>query len=334
MNYPNEIISKSVSNIIEHFKDKKRIMISISGGSDSDVMIDIILRAIKDNKNILNDKELHFVYFDIGIDNDATRRHLDYLENKYNIVIERIKPQINIPMTCELYGPPFLTKYVSDILYRLQLKGFDFKNDGNKSFDYLINKYPKSTSLFKWWCDKYDTEKPSKFSISATPYLKEFLIENPPNFKISGKCCECAKRKPSKLYEKDIEIKCVGIRKAEGGIRANTKDSYTKSNMTFRPIFWFSDKDKALYKSTYNIKNSDCYEVWGLKRTGCSGCPLNSKYNEELATIKKYEPNLYSNCIKTFGKSYEYTEKYKEFKEKMKALKRLERKRNKELSKQ
>ena len=334
MNYPNEIINSSILEIVEHFKNKKKVMLSISGGSDSDCMIDIVLRAKNDYYDILKDVELHFVYFDIGIDNDATREHLKYLENKYNIVVERIIPKLNIPKTCEIYGPPFLTKYVSDVLYRMQQKNFDFKNDGNKDYEYLINKYPTCKSLFKWWCNKYDLpDKPSKFSINATPYLKEFLIENPPNFKISGKCCECAKRKPSLIYEKDIDLKCIGIRKAEGGIRANTKSAYTEASNTFRPIFWFSDKDKALYKHTYNVKNSDCYEVCGFKRTGCSGCPLNSKFKEELDTIKKYETNLYEQCIKTFGNSYDYTVKYKQFKEEMKTLKRQERKLNKELNK-
>ena len=334
MIYPNEIINSSILEIVNHFKNHKKIMLSISGGSDSDIMIDIVLRAVRDYKDLLKDIELHFVYFDIGIDNDATKDHLTYLEKKYNIVVEKIIPDFDIPKTCEVYGSPFLTKYVSDILYRMRIKNFDFKNDGNKTYEELIQKYPKSESLFKWWCNKYDLpDKPSKFSINATPYLKEFLIQNPPNFKISGKCCECAKRKPSLIYEKDIDLKCLGIRKAEGGIRANTKDSYTKANKTFRPIFWFSDKDKAFYKSIYDVRYSDCYEIWKLKRTGCSGCPLNSKFLDEIETVKKYEPNLYKSCIKVFGDSYDYTIKYKQFKEEMKALKRQERKINKQQNK-
>lgn len=55
---------------------------------------------------------------------------------------------------------------------------------------------------------------------------------------------------------------------------------------------------------------SDCYEVWGMKRTGCVGCPFDSRIGDELKTIKKYEPQLYKACMNVFGASYELMDKF------------------------
>lgn len=60
----------------------KKIMCSISGGSDSDVMLDIIHK-------VDIDKKVKYVWFNTGIEYQATKNHLTYLENKYGIVIER-----------------------------------------------------------------------------------------------------------------------------------------------------------------------------------------------------------------------------------------------------
>ena len=67
------------------------------------------------------------------------------------------------------------------------------------------------------------------------------------------------------------------------------------------------------------IHHSRCYSEYGMKRTGCVGCPFNKHIDEELAVIEKYEPKLYKAAVNVFGKSYEYTRKYREFAKMMKA---------------
>ena len=54
-----------------------------------------------------------------------------------------------------------------------------------------------------------------------------------------------------------------------------------------------------------------------MKRTGCVGCPYNPNIIDELNVIQKYEPKLYTAAINVFGKSYEYTKKYREFRKEM-----------------
>lgn len=63
--------------------------------------------------------------------------------------------------------------------------------------------------------------------------------------------------------------------------------------------------------------HSECYGGYGLKRTGCAGCPFGREFEFELDVIKNHEPKLYSSVNSIFGKSFEYTRKYREFREKM-----------------
>lgn len=60
----------------------KTILCSISGGSDSDIMLDLITRVDLE-------KKVKYVWFDTGLEYQATKDHLEYLERKYNVTIER-----------------------------------------------------------------------------------------------------------------------------------------------------------------------------------------------------------------------------------------------------
>ena len=82
----------------------------------------------------------------------------------------------------------------------------------------------------------------------------------------------------------------------------------------FKPLYYVSDKDKEWYKEYYGIRYSDAYEVYGLTRTGCCGCPISHKAIEDLEKIKPYEPNVVKAAWHLFGKSYEYRQKYNEYK--------------------
>ncbi len=154
--------------------------------------------------------------------------------------------------------------------------------------------------------------------------MKEFMVSNPPDFKVSAKCCKYAKKDMSKHIEKagGYDVKCMGIRRAEGGIRAA---KYTNCFSTgkgidqFRPIWWFRDSDKEEYCARYGVTHSRCYTEYGLVRTGCVGCPFNKNILNELETIRKFEHKLYTAAHNLFGPSYDYTRRYLTYREKKKA---------------
>ena len=90
----------------------------------------------------------------------------------------------------------------------------------------------------------------------------------------------------------------------------------------YRPIFWYKNSDKEDYESHYGVVHSKCYTEYGLKRTGCAGCPYGRDFEQELEIIQKYEPELFVAVTRIFKDSYEYTRKYREFCKEMDEKKR------------
>lgn len=323
---PNVATYEAICKTERHLLLHDNIMVALSGGADSDVVLDLILRVAK-AYSISMDK-FHFVFFDTGIEYQATKDHLCYLENKYGITIERVRAIKPVPLGCKQYGVPFWNKYVSDMIERLQRHNFKWED---KPFEILIRKYPKCRGALRWWCNDFAVKKGkdgnvvrSKFNINYISYLKEYMIINKPNFKISAKCCKGAKKDNAKKYikENNIDLNCLGIRKAEGGIRATSYTSCFDENNeganVFRPIFWFTDKNRQEYENFYGITHSCCYTKYGLKRTGCAGCPFGKDFEAELENARINEPKLHKAINSIFWNSYEYTREYLRFRRNMK----------------
>ncbi|KJZ83870.1 MULTISPECIES: phosphoadenosine phosphosulfate reductase family protein [unclassified Clostridium] len=306
----NEEIFKSFLVTNKKMLDYKNIVVSVSGGSDSDIMLDLTYR--------LSHSNVRYVFFDTGLEYKATKEHLKYIEEKYGVEIEVIKSIKPIPITCRNYGQPFLSKQISEYIERLQRHNFKWED---KPLDELLLEYPNCKVAVRWWCN--DWGKGSKFNINYNKGLKEFMIENPPTFKISNKCCKYAKKDPVHKFIKnnDFDLNCYGVRKSEGGVRSTAyKNCFTNNSADnkideFRPIFWYRDETKRAYEKHFNVTHSRCYTEYGLKRTGCAGCPYNKKFEEELKIIEDHEPNLYKAVNNIFKDSYGYTRKYIKFKE-------------------
>ena len=322
-----EAVETENYNIISAQRKAERLILthstptcSISGGADSDIMLDMIFRADPD-------KKVQYYFCDTGLEYQATKEHLTELESKYGIMIERLKPEKPIPTCVKENGVPFVSKFTSQKIEQLQRHDFKWEDE---PLEVLLKKYPRCKTALQWWCnakkDKEGNITPiSRFSISRNKYLKEFMIANPPDFPISAKCCDLSKKKPIKNYKHNLgsDIDMIGVRKAEGGIRniiyKNCFTAYDNGCDAFRPVFWFTDDDKRDYENAYGVEHSRCYTEYGMKRTGCVGCPFNTHITEELNIIQRFEPKLYKAAVAVFGKSYEYTRKYREFFKMMKA---------------
>ena len=279
----------------------EKIVVSVSGGSDSDLIVDIVTRL---------QVNATYVYFDTGLEYRATKEHLAYLEQRYGIEIKRIRSKCPVPLAVKRVGQPFLSKQVSEYIARLQKVGFKWQD---RPFEELVKEYPNSISALKWWCNyKGDDGKPSMFNISRNKWLKEFLIENPPTFDISNRCCDLAKKQTAEFDDTSIDV--IGVRKSEGGARASHNACVTFGHHNiYRPIFWYSQADKEEYENFADIRHSECYTEYGLKRTGCAGCPFGRNFEYELDVLKEHEPNLYKAVCNIFKDSYEYTRKYRRF---------------------
>lgn len=296
-------------------REHGRIAVSVSGGSDSDIMTDMI-ELVKPHEC----GEIRYIFFNTGLEYDTTLRHIAETEQAYGITIEQIKPHKTIPTACREHGIPFICKDVSNIMERLQRHGFDWNDLPENATE---EKYGRCKSALDWYyCRRPpSTNGKSKYQISRFKLLREFIMANPPDFAISDKCCDYSKKNVSKEFDKEFkpDLKINGMRQAEGGRRAGSvRNCFTSANESvtanYRPLWFWTDKDKQIYKEWRGIRYSDCYEVWGFKRTGCCGCPCSSKALQELQIAEQYEPNKVKAALALFGKSYEYREAYNNFK--------------------
>lgn len=283
------------------------ILCAISGGSDSDILLDMF--------SMLDfEKKVHYVFFDTGLEYAATKEHIKLLQQKYGVEIKTEKAVKPIPLCCRTYGQPFISKQVSEFISRLQRYCFKWED---KPLEELLLEYPKCRAALRWWCNDFGEK--SSFNIERNKYLKEFMIENPPTFRISNKCCTYAKKKVAQRYIKqnEIDLNVTGVRKAEGGTRATAyKSCFTVKSEgadEYRPIFWYKQENKEVYERHYGVTHSRCYRDYGLKRTGCAGCPFGRDFENELKIIKKHEPKLYKAVNNIFGDSYRYTRKYRAY---------------------
>lgn len=291
----------------KHKNDNKRV--AYSGGSDSDCMMWLLRKYGYDVTG---------VFYDTGLEYQATKDHLNYMREQ-GFTIEIAKPKHLIPYALKNYGYPFISKNASELLHRLQRNGFKFKEDGNKSYEELIIAYPRAKGALSWWTNHNGPT--NKFNIERNRGLKEFLIENDGlPFNTSVKCCDFTKKDVMRDYSKEhnIDLVITGIRRAEGGRRATKitscylPEKYSPYTMYF-PLFWWGNDDKARFIKENNIKLSDCYEVYGMSRTGCIGCPFGRKLDEELEILETYEPKLHKIATTIFAKTYDTTKEYRKF---------------------
>lgn len=270
----------------QYFREHDGILISVSGGSDSDCIVHLVCKYFPEYLS-----KCKFVFVNTGLEYDATKRHLCDLEKHYGIKINRIKGK-SVVTAIKEYGVPILNKSRSeDIYYYMQGKG--------------------------WAIERIDQGSKAGTRYAYTPNMVEMIHYARDNgIKISPRCCTYSKKQPIKKYMRDnaIDLNVTGERKAEGGQRAanhkNCFEEHKNGEHKYMPLWWWSDETKADFKAKEGIRYSDCYEVYGMKRTGCCGCPFNLNIADDLQAMYQYEPKLYKAVMAVFGQAYELTDKF------------------------
>lgn len=326
--------------IITRLTQHPNAICSYSGGSDSDIMIDLIERTRKMFNaacgcEVL--KPVKYVFFNTGLEMKATKDHVKATAEKYGVEIEERRPKISIVKASREYGIPFVSKIMSGGLSEWQKKGiplsiadeYNQAEDKESKRKELKERYPKCESLINFLCccnSKGEPRPNIQLVINSSKYMLDFIREYPPDFQVSAKCCDYCKKQVAHSVQKPYEMIITGERRDEGGMRSVPRSEQWNETNTmcfseqsdgkyrFRPLYYVTDKDKAWYKDYYGIKYSDAYEVYGLKRTGCCGCPISYKAVDDLEKIRPYEPNVVKAAWAIFGKSYEYRRKYNEYK--------------------
>lgn len=329
------------SIVARHLKQHPNAICSYSGGSDSDILIDVIERA----RNIFGLPPVKYVFFNTGLEMKATKDHVKATAEKYGVEIETVRPKTNIVMASRKYGIPFVSKIMSAGLSEWQKKGvplsvaqeYDQAEDKEAKRAELKERYPKCESVLNFLCccnSKGEPRPNIQLVINSSKYMRDFIGEYPPDFKISADCCTYCKKNVAHQIQKGFDMVITGERRDEGGMRSvprkdNTSLCFTETSSgqyRLRPLYYVSDADKAWYKAYYGLRYSDAYEVYGLTRTGCCGCPISYKAIADLELIRPYEPNLVKAAWNIFGKSYEYRQKYNAYKAERMAREKAEKK--------
>ena len=311
--------------LIEH----PNAICSYSGGADSDIMIDLI----EQTRAVFSLPPIKYVFFNTGLEMKATKDHVKATAEKYGVDIETVRPKISIVQASRKYGIPFVSKIMSGGFEEWQKKGVPLTiadeyaeaADKQQKRQELRERYPNCESLinFLCCCNKDGEPRPNiQLVINSSKYMLDFIKEYPPQFQVSAKCCDYCKKQPAHNIQKGYDMIITGERRDEGGMRSVPRKDCTTMCFTetssgqyrLRPLYYVSDNDKAWYKEYYGIRYSDAYEVYGLTRTGCCGCPISYKAIDDLEKIKPYEPNVVKAAWNIFGDSYNYRIQYNEYK--------------------
>lgn len=318
------------SIVAKRLREHPNAICSYSGGSDSDILIDVIERT----RAVFNLPPVKYVFFNTGLEMKATKDHVRATVGKYGVDIEECRPKINIVTASRTYGIPFVSKIMSSGLSEWQKKGiplsiaveYESADDKAAKRQELRERYPKCESVINFLCCCNSAGEPRpniQLVINSSKYMRDFIERYPPDFQISAKCCDYCKKQLAHRVQKGFDMIITGERRAEGGIRSvprkdNTTLCFTETasgQYRLRPLYYVTNEDKALYKDYYGIRYSDAYGVYGMKRTGCCGCPISHKAVEDLEKIRPYEPNVVKAAWNIFGKSYVYRAKYNTYKQ-------------------
>ena len=319
------------SIIVKRLKEHPNAICSYSGGSDSDIMIDLIERTRK----TFDLPPIKYAFFNTGLEMKATKEHVKKTAEKYGVEITEYRPRVNIVTATRKEGLPFVSKIMSSGLNEWQKKQvplsvadeYDQAEDKAAKRQELRERYPHCESVINFLCCCNSAGEPRpniQLVINSSKYMRDFIGEYPPQFKISAKCCDYCKKQLAHSVQKDFDMIITGERRDEGGMRSvprkdNTALCFTETadgRYRLRPLYYVSDTDKDWYKEYYKIRYSDAYEVYGLTRTGCCGCPISYKAVDDLELIRPYEPTLVKAAWNVFGDSYRYRKQYNEYKAK------------------
>lgn len=182
-------IMNTMAKMALHLQTHKSICVSVSGGSDSDIIVHMIATYFREYL-----PKIHFVFINTGLEYAATKRHIEEIQEKYDITIETIRGE-SVVTAIRKYGVPIISKVYSKLLNGVQ------RNAG-ESYVRKLNQ---------------TREENPKYALSKNQRaLAQYLIDN--DVRVSDKCCNVSKKKPAHQYYKTINADLVitGERRSEG----------------------------------------------------------------------------------------------------------------------
>lgn len=160
--------------IMTHLREHPNAMCSYSGGSDSDILIDLIETA---RQMVPSLPVVKYVFFNTGLEMKAIKDHVKATEQKYGVKIQEIRPDVPIVTAVRRYGVPFVSKIMSGGLEQWQKKDvplsivdeYNAAEDKHAIRMELKERYPGCEQLINFLCCCNRKANPDQtFSWSST----------------------------------------------------------------------------------------------------------------------------------------------------------------------
>ena len=266
----NELILFDRLEVIKQTIEKygeENFYLAFSGGKDSTIVHYLLDMALPNNK-------IPRVFSNTGIEYNLVVKFVREREREDKRFVI-VSPKSNIKTTLEKVGYPFKSKDHSNMVHEWQR--------GNRH----------TTSM-----KKYLSEEKSRFTC---PKILRYQFTDDFKLKVSNKCCNEMKKKPSlewqRLNKRPIVI--TGMMRDEGGARNHIDCIVTKKDkvVKFHPLSKVNAEWENWFIKQYNVKLCELYyEPYNFKRTGCKGCPFNPTLEEQMTILDKYFPNERKQC--------------------------------------
>ena len=259
-----------------------KVSVSISGGKDSAVLLDLARRCHPD---------IEAVYVNTGLDFPEVRR---FAVETPNVTV--IQPKMRFKEVVEKYGWCYPSKDVAHTIYYAR-KGSGWAHDrlNGVNADGTPSKYRQSHYV-KW----------------------KFLLDSP--FVISAQCCDIMKEAPLDKYRNETGTQpIVGTMAVESERRKQAWfqtgcNNFDTRQPVSKPLSFWTNQDILRYVRDYKIPIASVYgditedakgqlSTTGEQRTGCVFCPVGCHRDKinRFQRMAQTHPKLHEYCMDALG---------------------------------
>jgi len=216
--------------------------------------------------------EVPAVFIDTGLEFPEIRDFVKTIDN-----VTWIKPKMSFKSIIEQYGYPVISKETSRKIHEISTTNSDKLRQKR-----LYGDCNGNGKLAKKW---------------------QFLIDAP--FKIHDYCCEVCKKRPSKLYEKQYNVKpMLGLMAQDSRLRTMAYckygcNAFVKTRPNSSPLYIWTIEDIWNYIKLYNIPFSNIYNL-EYNHTGCMFCMFGicqDSTPNRFQKMKETHPEIWNYCI-------------------------------------
>lgn len=263
------------------------LFVSLSGGLDSTVMLDIVRRIYPN---------IQAVFADTGLEYPELRAFVKTIPD-----VIWVKPKITFKQVVEKYGYPVGSKIVSR-----QIRELRNPTERNVATRRLYRTGAKRDGTI------------SKCFKMPKKWLR-FVEET--NFKCSEQCCDVIKKEPLYRYAKETKrVPFIGTRAGEGGARASVYlktgcNSFEGKHPKSMPLGFWTHQHVLEYILKHNLPYASCYgdiikgkdgarTTTGEQRTGCMWCMFGvhlEKDPNRFQRMAETHPAQHNYCINKLG---------------------------------